>query len=456
MPLISGWGRYPVVESTQITFESDARLEDILTQSSPSTAMIPRGLGRSYGDSSLGERVISTVRMNRFISFEDAKGVLVCEAGVSIAEVIDTFLPQGWFVPVTPGTKYVTVGGAIASDVHGKNHHRSGSFSNHVEWLELAMADGSVVRCSRSERPELFDATCAGYGLTGVILRAAIRLIPAETPYIRQHSIKARNLEEAMAVFEENSTWTYSVAWIDTLSGGRNAGRSVIVLGEHAKRTEMPNYASIRREDGARDASVTRYKLKLKRQLSVPFDFPSFFLNPVTVGAFNYFYYHKSPARGKDEVVDYDTFFYPLDSILNWNRIYGKRGFAQYQLVLPRDGSKEGLHEILRNTSEHGDASFLAVLKLFGKEDPPYLSFAKEGYTLALDFPITRNLFEQLKELDAIVQHYGGRLYLTKDYRMGAEMLRAGYPDLDKFLQVRERADPQKRFASLQSKRLGI
>ncbi len=438
--LAHGWGRYPSIDAKSFTFNSEADLRARLKSISSGSA-IARGLGRSYGDSSLSENLLSTSRLNRFISFDDTTGDLVCESGVSLSEILDVFVPRGWFLPVTPGTRFVTVGGAIASDVHGKNHHNAGSFSNHVKWIDLILADGSVARCSKSERPELFMATCAGYGLTGVILRAAVRLQTIETAYIRERTIRTKNLDEALVAFDEQAGWTYSVGWIDCLAGGKHLGRSVLMLGEHATRRDIGE-------------SKDPFRLRPNRELSVPFELPGFFLNTMTVRAFNSVYYGK--ASSGERIVRYEPFFYPLDGVHNWSRIYGKRGFVQYQLVLPKESGKEGLKKILERTASKGLGSFLAVLKLFGKEDAPYLSFAKEGYTLALDFPITSSLFKELDEMDSVVSNYGGRIYPTKDSRMKGEMFYAGYPQIDKFKEVRAAVDPNRRFESLQSRRLGI
>ncbi len=441
--LTSGWGQYPTIDAQWRSFDSEKQLQKILESLPHGKSAIARGLGRSYGDSSLAETLLSTRRLNRFISFDDATGELVCESGVSLAEILEVFVPRGWFLPVTPGTKFVTVGGAIASDVHGKNHHKDGSFSNHVNWLDVLLADGTVVRCSATQNTELFLATCAGYGLTGIILQAAIRLKNIETAYIRQKTVKAKNLGEALSAFNEYPGWTYSVAWIDCLSRGAKLGRSVLMLGEHASKEEVPRaHDPLTHERG--------------RKFSVPVDFPSFALSTLTVRAFNSLYYTKASVSSSDAVIDYEPFFYPLDSIKNWNRIYGKRGFVQYQVVLPKEAGREGLTKILERISAAGRGSFLAVLKLFGKEDGPYLSFAKEGYTLALDFAVTAGLLKELEELDVLVKDFGGRIYPTKDARMSPEMMKSGYPKLDSFRSVREKVDPGRRFSSLQSRRLAI
>lgn len=438
--LTTGWGRYLKIDATSRTFDGDDQLRRLI-ETLPPGSMIARGLGRSYGDSSLAENLLSSKRLNRFISFDDGTGDLVCESGVSLSEILDVFVPRGWFVPVTPGTRFVTVGGAIASDVHGKNHHREGSFSNHLLWIEVLIADGTLVRCSQSENRELFLATCAGYGLTGVIVRAALRLRKIETAYIRERTIKTKNLDEVLVAFDEHAGWTYSVAWIDCLSGGKDLGRSVLMLGEHALADELHGVDSPLRPG-------------LNRELSVPVEFPGFVLNSFTVRAFNAVYYGKAVSR--EHLVRYEPYFYPLDGVHNWSRIYGKRGFIQYQFVVPKESGKEALRKILHRTASHGLGSFLAVLKLFGKQDAPYLSFAREGYTLALDFPVNTGLFGELNELDSIIRDYGGRLYPTKDARMSPEMMRAGYTRINEFEEVREKVDPSRRFASLQSRRLEL
>lgn len=439
--LTTGWGRYPSIDAQCRTFDSEDQLRRTLDSLDPAAHAIARGLGRSYGDSSLSENLLSTRRLDRLLAFDDATGELVCESGVSLAEILDIFVPRGWFVPVTPGTRFVTVGGAIASDVHGKNHHREGSFSNHVAWLDLLLGDGDVVRCSRTENTGLFLSTCAGYGLTGIVIRAAIRLKKIETAFIRQKTIKTRNLEEALNAFDEHADWTYSVAWIDTLTGGSGMGRSVLMLGEHAAAGDLPR-------------TTEPLKPARSRKLAVPFDFPGFALSSLSVRAFNSVYYAKASSR--ENVIPYVPFFYPLDGIRDWNRIYGKRGFVQYQFVVDKESGKEGLKGILTRSARHGRGSFLAVLKLFGKEDPPYLTFAKEGYTLALDFPVTAELWKELDELDAVIKDYGGRIYPTKDARMSPAMLRSGFPRIDEFMQVREKVDPHRRFSSLQSRRFEI
>jgi decaprenylphospho-beta-D-ribofuranose 2-oxidase len=436
---IANWGNYPQIDGR---LHRVAREADASSALAECPALIARGLGRCYGDSALAKDMLSMPSFNRILEFDAASGRIRCEAGVSIEELLEVFAPRGWFPPVTPGTKFITIGGAIASDVHGKNHHIEGSFCRHVESLRLLRADGSVSECSRSENAELFEASCGGMGLTGVILEASFKLKPVETAYIREETVPARNLDEIMQLFEESAAWTYSVAWIDCLAKGMQLGRSVMMRGEHARKDEL---------SGGRRAEPLKLPRGLK--LNVPIQLPSFTLNKLTVSAFNYAIYHK--YRNASFISDYNSFFYPLDSIDNWNRIYGRRGFTQYQCVLPRSASHAGMKKILTRISASGMGSFLAVLKLFGPQDD-LISFPMEGYTLALDFPISRRLFPLLDELDRIVLDHGGRLYLTKDARMSPQTFAAGYPRATDFKERIRQLDPASKFKSLQSQRLEI
>lgn len=439
---LTNWGKYPLVDVDFHSFSREDQARDVIATAG---SLIPRGLGRCYGDSSLGETVISSLRFDRMISFNEESGELVCESGVSLEDILKVFVPRGWFLPTTPGTKFVTVGGAIASNVHGKNHHVSGSFSSQVNWFEIMLADGSIERCSATENSDLFSATCGGMGLTGLILRASLNLIPVETAYIRQELIKARNLDEIMSIFEESEDWTYSVAWIDCLTRGENMGRSIMMRGEHARMDELI-------KPKMREKPLV---LPDKMKLNVPFNFPSFALNSLSVKAFNAAYYNKVFKEKQEMIIDYDVFFYPLDGVLNWNRIYGSRGFTQYQFVLPVEAGREGLGNILSRIASSGQGSFLAVLKLFGEQDD-LIAFPRAGYTLALDFPLRDGLFTLLDELDSMVLDYGGRLYLAKDVRMQPHMFDKGYARSEQFKSIKKRYDADNKFASLQSKRIGV
>ena len=386
------------------------------------------------------QATLSMLGTRGVLAFDPGAGRISTEAGLLLADLIEHILPHGWFVPVTPGTKFVSVGGAVAADVHGKNHHGAGSFANHVEALELALADGRVVTCSATQHPDMFAATCGGMGLTGIVLSVTLRLLRVETSLIRQDTRRCANLFDVMAAFEEARHWTYSVAWIDCLAKGAALGRSLLFLGEHARRDEV--------RQGTGMLVPTR-----RRALRVPVDFPSWALNRWSVFAFNELYWRR--ARPGTDFVDYDAYFYPLDAVLEWNRIYGRPGFVQYQCVLPKAASAAGLTALLTRISEAGAGSFLSVLKLFGAQGG-VLSFPMEGFTLALDFPADRKTFALLDELDAIVADHGGRLYLAKDARMGAALFARGYPHLAEFRALRAKVDPGQKFWSAQSRRLGL
>ncbi len=435
--MLSGWGNYPRVEARLLMARGR---DEARAAVSSEASLIARGNGRSYGDAALNPNaVLSMLRSSRMIAFDEESGRLTCEAGVMLADILDVFVPRGWFAPVTPGTKFVTVGGMIASDVHGKNHHGAGSFTEHVDSFDLALADGQVVTCSRSENADLFAATCGGMGLTGTIVSATFRLIRVESPYIRQETRQAANLAEAMALLDQSASSTYSVAWIDCLSTGARMGRSVIFCGEHALPHELPSPPP--KAD--------------TRTVTMPFHAPAMLLNRWSVSAFNEFYYRRNPAG--TAIIPYGPYFYPLDAILAWNRLYGRAGFVQYQCVLPKAAAAEGMATLLRRIAASGKGSFLAVLKQFGATNPHgMLSFPMEGYTLALDFAVDRKTLALLGELDAITGDHGGRIYLAKDACSRPDLLRRGYPRLDEFLAVRHKVDPDNKFSSLLSQRLGL
>ncbi len=417
-------------------------LAEILTAE---RSLIARGNGRSYGDAALNPAAtVSMLQHDRIFTFDPDIGRVTCESGVLLADLLRLFVPRGWFPRVTPGTWFVTVGGLVASDVHGKNHHRAGSFCRHVERLELMRGDGQVVVCSRDENPELFAATCGGMGLTGIILTVTFCMLPVETAHVRQRTLRAANLEEILAAFDGYAGATYSLAWIDCLARGEARGRSVLMLGEHAALDELP--ARARRRPLA---------VRLRRRVRVPFHLPRAVVGRHAVRAFNVLYHRR--ARPGTRIVPYEGFFYPLDAIADWNRIYGRRGFVQHQSVLPKEAGKEGLARMLSTLAGAKSGTFLAVLKLLGprQADDGMLSFPMEGYTLALDFPADEDGFRVLAELDAIVLDHGGRMYLAKDSRMDARTFRRGYPELDRFLAVRA-AHGGERFSSRLAERLGL
>lgn len=435
---VSNWGNYPQIDATIHSFETEPEL---LAQWSQFESIIPRGAGLCYGDQALAPNILSTKQFNKFIAFDANTGHLTAQSGVRLRDILDTFVPRGWFLPITPGTKLISIGGAIGSNVHGKSHHKTGSFENCVDSLRILLPNGEIKRCSRTENAELFSLTCGGNGLTGVVLTATIQLMKIETAYMREKQFKAANLDEVMDAFEATTDWTYSVAWIDCLAQKEKLGRSILMLGEHAKLSEL--------KPKQMEAPLTVKQLKA----DVPFMFPNIALNPLTMRAFNFAYYHKNIRKEMEGITDYNTFFYPLDGVTNWNRIYGKRGFTQYQFVLPKEAGREGLREILAYIAKCGMGSFLAVLKLFGEENT-FMSFPHAGYTLALDFPIQKGLFPFLDELDRRVANYGGRLYPTKDVRMEAPMMESGYPNAPLFKEAIEMLQQDGvKLASLQSAR---
>ena len=432
MSLMS-WGMYPKIKNTVFKFDKEETLKQIINEYDE---LIPYGNGRSYGDSALSTNIINVKPKDYFINFNEENGLLHIQAGVLLSEILESFVPRGWFLKVTPGTKLITIGGAIASDIHGKNHHVGGCFSECVKEFTIMLADGEVVTCSKEATPELFKATCGGMGLTGVILDAKIYLKKINSQYIDQTTIKTKNLKETFDAFEEYNGLPYSVAWIDCLAKGDEIGKCLLMVGDF-------------RDDGKLD-------YKLKKQKTIPFNFPSFALNNWSVRAFNWLYYGKVKERVSKQRVDIDTFFYPLDAIGHWNRIYGKNGFTQYQFILPKETSYEGLEEILTAISNSGKGSFLAVLKLYGKANDNWLSFPIEGYSLALDFKIEKGLFELLDQLDEIVVKYEGRIYLTKDVRVSKETFEKGYPQIETFREYRKENKMETKFQSIQSKRVGI
>jgi len=433
MTSIYGWGRYPQIDASVYSASSNSEAVKKLAQIN---TVIARGLGRSYGDSALSANICSTGALTHLLDFDAKTGVVRCQAGVSLADLLAVFVPRGWFIPVTPGTRFVTVGGAIASDVHGKNHHIDGCFSAHVIDLKVALASGDVITCSLNKHTDLFRATCGGMGLTGIILEARIQLRRISSAFIDETTLKAANIDQALSLFESNAGSTYSVAWIDCLKRGPALGRSLIMLGEHVQHGELV---------------VARKKI-----LALPIDMPSFLLNKFSIAAFNALYFNRVRASRQQRVVHYEPFFYPLDGIQHWNRLYGKKGFLQYQFVIPKAAGETAMREILQRIARSGRGSFLAVLKVFGKQNENYLSFPFEGYTLALDFKLENGLFELLDELDRQVLDYGGRVYLTKDARMSETTFKQSYPQWEQFQQVRERYGALHKFASLQSRRLGL
>lgn len=430
---LHGWGRYPQVEAQQLAPLTVSASRALIGAHG---SLLGRGMGRSYGDSALHDCVLNTRYLQHLLAFDASHGSLRCQAGATLDQLLDFLVPRGWFLPVTPGTRFVTVGGAVASDVHGKNHHLHGCFSEYVDELLLGLGDGSLLTCSRSEHAELFHATCGGMGLTGLIVEVALRLTPIRSAYVNQTTFKTANLEDALQGFESQRQRTYSVAWIDCLARGAELGRSVLMVGEHAL-------------DGP-------LQLPRQRRLAVPLDTPAALLNHASMQAFNSLYYRRARQAEIERRVDYRRFFYPLDGIGQWNRLYGKRGFLQYQFVIPKAAGLPGMHAILRRIADSRRGSFLAVLKVFGEQNRNPLSFPLAGYSLALDFKYDSGLLALLDELDARVLEHGGRVYLSKDARMSEQTFKRSYPDWEQLQAVRARYGAQGKFISRQAQRLGL
>jgi decaprenylphospho-beta-D-ribofuranose 2-oxidase len=441
MTRLSGWGRTPVAECRVQT----ARSADDVARALSGGPLIARGNGRSYGDPAMSSGLtLAMTGMDRMLSFDAKTGQLVAEAGVLLADIIATFLPRGWFPAVTPGTKFITLGGAIAADVHGKNHHLTGSFRSCVDWVEVMNEAGSVTRIDRLRDADAFDDICGAMGLTGVILRAAIRLQPVETAWIRQEMIPTESIGTAMDVFEDNLDVPYSVAWIDCIGHPPRLGRSLVMLGRHATLAEVPQ--KTRRAP---------FRTPGRLPLGVPFDLPGFALTAANLRVFNALYYTMGRRKEGVSLIDWDRYFYPLDSITNWNRIYGRAGFYQFQCALPLDGARAALTRMLDDISEAGTGSFLSVLKRFGTGSGRF-SFPFEGYTLALDFPANDRSRALIDRLHAITMDHGGRFYLAKDAHLSAETFLTSDPRFTALRDLRQKTGLAERFTSLQSERLGL
>jgi FAD/FMN-containing dehydrogenase len=413
------WGRYPQVAPRQVIpiFWRD----EIPDLASLETSILPYGYGRSYGDSCLNEGgvTLDVSHLRRFLAFDEEQGLLRCEAGVALGEILELIVPRGWFLPVTPGTKFVSVGGAIANDVHGKNHHRAGTFGCHVRQFELLRSTGERLICSPEENVDLFHATIAGLGLTGVILWAELQLKRIPGPYINMQRIRFASLKEFLALAEESEQdFEYTVAWVDCFARGSELGRGFFTRGNHSQRQAFR-------------------PLPKKRTLTMPIDLPSFVLNTFTLKSFNTIYYRAQKERLIARNVPYEPFFYPLDSIHHWNRLYGKRGFFQYQCIVPYRDGYEVMKEVLERISYSGEGSFLAVLKTFGAASSPgMLSFPRPGLELALDFANQgRKTLCLLDALDVLVRENGGTVYPAKDARMSPESFQTYFPRWREFAQ---------------------
>lgn len=439
---ISGWGNFPRVKSKVFKPRSIEEVRQILRFKHN----IARGLGRSYGDQSINESGYTTdlSALNHFLSFDKSTGILECEAGVSLADIIQTFAPQGWFPKITPGTKFVTIGGAIANDIHGKAHHVDGSFANCVLEFSILLANGKVLKASREENTDLFWANFGGLGLLGFILSAKIQLRKIETTYFVKKAVKVRNIKEMLEAFDlYDQQYSYSVAWIDPLAKGKNLGKGVLSLGNAATLSDLPKHL---KPDPLKLASKTKF--------SLPFYLPNFTLNRFSVSVLNQVL--DFVQSRKTPLAHYEPFFYPLDAIHYWNRGYGNRGFIQYQFVIPSENGSHNIGRILTEIAKSDSVPFLNVLKKFGNSQQGMLSFPMEGYTFAIDFPVVPHLHQLTSKLDQMVLDMKGRIYLGKDALLDEKVFKAMYPNYNKWLEIKKKYDPDNFFTSNISRRLGL
>ena len=436
MVTLAGWGRYPAVECKLVTLRRRGQLPSVFE----SSTLIARGNGRSYGDAALNpELTVSMLAMNRLLAFDADRGVLDCEAGILLADILALFAPRGWFPPVVPGTAQVTVGGMIAADVHGKNHHSAGSFGAYVESLRLATGRDQVLTCSRTEHAKLFRATIGGMGLTGIILSACFRMTRIQSEYLWAETVGVDNLDETMNTLVESNSWPYTVAWIDGTAMGKKLGRGFVSRAVFATRESLPSKLRSAGRGG---------------RLVIP-QMPSALLNRISVSAFNALYNRAARSFRGQRLVHYSSFFFPLDRITSWNRLYGPEGFVQYQCVLPKNANSTGLQGILQRVIRSGQRAYLGVIKLLGDGGEGMISFPMSGYTLALDFAMRSGTLALLDSLDEITSTLGGRVYLAKDARYPRQFVRDAYPEAFLFAEVRGGLKCA-RFESELSRRLGL
>ena len=437
-------GSYPVIDTKLITLRSQAAAAKFVNGAQQ---CIARGIGNSIGDCAFNESlVVSTLGLDKMLSFDDQTGVLVAESGVVLADIALSFAPGGWFLPTTPGTNRVSLGGAVAADVHGKNHHVAGSFDDHVLWFDILTAEHGVVRCSPQENADLFYATCGGHGLTGVILTIAVQMVRIPSMWIKQTGVKTRSLAETLDACEAYAASPYTVAWVDPRTRGKGMGRGFLMCGDFAAPEEL-NEKKRARSNGKRRAC--------------PFKIPLYFPVPLLglrlwSEGVNTMYALQAPKGVTHSLVSIESFFYPLETVDL--RMFGG-GHITYQFVLPYSASRDGFPKIFSKIVESGLGSLISVLKLFGpqKQHPGNISFPMEGYNLGVDFKVSDRMFSLFRELDAMVLDHGGRHYLTKDVCLSPESIRRGYGKaLDAFLEVKAKWDPQNRFRSCQSMRLNL
>ena len=432
--MINGWGRYGNYK-TKLYKPKTVSLVKKKLKKSLTESFICRGLGRSYGDSSINNRIIDLSNIKKKFKISKKKKEITCTSNFSIKELLPILLEENFFLKVTSGTQYVTIGGAIASDIHGKNHHKDGSFCDHVNEIEVLLANGKIIKCSKTKNKNLFFSTCGGMGLTGIILSAKIQLLKIPSNFIKETAIKSNSLKETLNYFKKYNHKKYIVSWIDTSAKNKNLGRGIIYIGEHTQQKH-------------------KYFLK-QRPFKLNFNFPNFFLNNFFLKLLSKVFFTKC-ERYKQHIVEIKKYFYPLDNIEEWNKVYGKKGFVQIQILVSNKNLIKNLTKIILFFQQKKQVSFVSTLKKMGKRNKNLLSFPGEGYTITFDIKNNTNLKKFYYELEGVLLKMNAKIYLTKDTLMTKEYFQKTYPDKNKFIKHKKFYDPNFKFSSYQSKRLGI
>lgn len=432
--IIAGWGNNKIIRSDIFYPKNEQEIIEILKKLN-NEGIITRGLGRSYGDMSLYKNTLSLERYSKIFELDEKNGILNCSSNLSIAEMLEKIVSKGWFLNVTPGSKYVTIGGAIANDVHGKNHHKDGSFSEYVKEMKIITPNGKINICSSKSENELFKATCGGAGLTGVIVSIKLKLLKIKSKNLNVEIFKTKSIDDTIQKFRELNENKYLVAWLDTINK-KNFGKAVIFSGDHSEDEDL--------------------NLKLKKNFILPSFIVSLFMNSFFVSLFNklYFLKHRNNLKVKQDI---DTFFYPLDRVLNWNKFYGKKGFTQIQILIKdEDKYKEVLNKIFDFFKEKNIFSYLTTLKEYGQGNKNYLSFAEKGLSITLDIPLKNDFSNIYKEFENILVNQNVKIYLAKDSFMSKSFFNKSYDQIDKFINFKKKIDPSSKLRSIQSERLGL
>ena len=432
--MINGWGRYGNYKVKLYTPKTISIVKEKLKKSH-SESFICRGLGRSYGDSSINSKIINLTNIKKKFQISKKKKEITCTSNFSIKELLPILLKENFFLKVTSGTQYVTVGGAIASDIHGKNHHKDGSFCDHINEIEVLLANGKIIKCSKNKNRKLFISTCGGMGLTGIILSAKIRLLEIPSSFIKETTIKSNSLKKTLSYFKKYNHKKYIVSWIDTNAKNNNLGRGIIYIGEHTKKTNN---------------NSSKYS-----SFKIPFNFPNFLLNNFFLKLLSKIFFLKS-LKFKEQIVEVKKYFYPLDNIEDWNKVYGKNGFVQIQILVSNKNLVKNLKKIILFFQERNQISFVSTLKKMGKKNKNLLSFPGEGFTITFDIKNNTNLRTFYDELEVVLIKMNAKIYLTKDSLMTKKYFKKTYLNRKKFLQYKKLYDPNFKFISYQSKRLGI